>query len=855
MNILLRVCAGLLGSLALSAAIEAQVQFLAAGDRNLFPFSQVSPTAIACGDVDGDGDTDAVLAGSPTASLWLYSNDAFDLPPVGNWPTLPDASFAVALTDVDGDGDLDVVLATSRQKNGPAEDRLLLNDGTGKFTDASTQLPASRANNSASVAVGDLTGDGKPDLVFGGPTGIRVYVKTSSGYTTGTPPSPSLQGIFQLALLDLDGDNDLDLLATSVVAPAAAFRNDGTGKLTAIIGGLPSIPSAGRFSTGDIDGDGDADLVVGRLTANPTRPVPDQVLINNGNGKFTNATATWLPTSTADAGNTVANVLVDVTGDNKLDLLVLHAERRSLLYTNTGTKFDPISPALGPIHGPNNVCTLDVDNDGDNDFLVTAFADGLARPALLVNFRQGFFMPKRTGRLEAGANAVAITDFNRDGAPDIVIGRSTEFGLPGPGRVEGFVNDNFGRYGEDPAFSVTVPENIRSVLAADWNGDNRVDLFVATTAGTNRLLLQNSSGGFTDATSGRLPSNLRATAEAVALDVDGDGDLDLLTANEQAHGSLLLNDGTGKFTDASTKLPISAGTWQAITLADVDGDRDQDVILAGKNKKALFLQNSGVFTDASPQLGGANADFTDVAVGDVDGDGDIDLLFAGTGAAPTQTMLLNNGSGRFTPNANFKQVITSASSAILVDFDRDGDLDTLLTNRSYPAELQRNDGTGKFTRAPIEVPAQSTGVIAAAADLDFDGDQDVVIAGRPVHVLLNTHIHTRGRRLARLGGYFSFDVFARPGYAPGNQQMIFLISTGRAAPPISLPIGRFGLNAAALVVVPGLPLPASASRHFFEFAIPRNNFLAEATLHFQAVVTTTSNQISVSNVATERIHR
>src|SRR5262245_41876567 len=152
---------------------------------------------------------------------------------------------------------------------------------------------------------------------------------------------------------------------------------------------------------------------------------------------------------------------------------------------------------------------------------------------------------------------------------------------------------------------------------------------------------------YTEVTATHLPPGLAGPCmNAAAGDVDGDGDLDLALAMELVPKVLLLNDGSGRFSDASAKLPRTIHDSEDVAFADFDADSDLDLVFVSEDdrKDELFLNDgTGRFSDESNRLlpdDVSNA----LVVLDLNGDGAPDVL---TGNIGTDRALSTGGSGRF----------------------------------------------------------------------------------------------------------------------------------------------------------------------------------------------------------------
>ncbi|MFN2235264.1 MAG: FG-GAP-like repeat-containing protein [Anaerolineales bacterium] len=315
---------------------------------------------VGLGDLDADGDLDAVLANGSDYPETVWLNDGTGA--LTRHPSSPEFGLGesrdVALGDLDSDGDLDAIVANA------ITDTVWINNGSGGFSPHPT-IPTLGSENSRHVVLGDLDGDGDLDTIFAHfnhPD--TVWLNDGSGGFTPHPTKPSfgMGSSFDVVLGDLDNDGDLDALVTKTFLPNTIWLNDGTGSFS-YKGTFDSGASYG-LATGDVDGDGDLDAVVAKSSDQP-----ETVWVNDGTGRLTPHPTT----PKFGAGDSYDVALGDLDGDGDLDAVVVNGiDHPQTAWLNDGLgnfTAQQDTPNFGA--GYSSCAVLgDLDGDGDLDTII-----------------------------------------------------------------------------------------------------------------------------------------------------------------------------------------------------------------------------------------------------------------------------------------------------------------------------------------------------------------------------------------------------------------------------------------------------------------------------------------------------
>ncbi len=642
----------------------------------------------------------------------------------------------VTIGNVDGDGDLDLIV--SNFTDGTVT--LLTNNGGGTFVDALSGATVLAAGSGPlqSLFV-NVVGDALPDIVVSTSGTTSVFRNLGGGAFA--PAAVIGDGGFlgEIQAADLEPDGDVDVVSIG----GFLLRNNGDGTFTRV----DVAPDMWRsIALGDVDSDGDPDLVAGTST--------NQVAVYpNAAGSFGTPTLYSGPGGGLRAS---ALALGDLEADGDLDIAAANrseGDETIFLLRNDG------SGSFGPAeehrvdNQPDAMHWGHYDTDPHLDLAVACgVVGGSGTLIVLLGDGAGDLGDPRTQALGGLAYGLDVGDVDGDGDPDVVAAMRDVSG------VAVLVNDGAGGLPVAGYFDVSVAfvGGLTDELElVDFDDDDDLDLAISAHRGYGAVVaLNNGAGNFTPAQ--ELEGLAIGIPNLEPRDVDGDGDPDFVAAARTISGvseiSIYLNDGAGHFPSLPMVVDTTSGFAEDLALEDIDGDGDPDAVTPYYNGEIRIRRNngSGVFGPPTVLTTPAGLRPDDVTLADLDGDMRPELIVGASsvsgssGPIPFADRVLifpNDGAGNFGTAQSIATGVGPEHFAV-ADFDLDGDPDVAVANTGY-LDAQRgrsgnitlllNDGAGTITRAgSFELgtfPGDNDyGERLQPIDFDRDGDVDLVYA-------------------------------------------------------------------------------------------------------------------------------
>ena len=486
-------------------------------------------------------------------------------------------AYSVAVADVNGDGKPDIVVAN----NSTNSVCVLLGNGDGTFQAAVSY--GSGGYNPDSVAVADVNGDGKPDLV--------------------------------VANLCANVGN----VCTGIQGSVGVLLGNGDGTFQAAVSYVSGATYARSVAVADVNGDGIPDILVAN-SATPGNPLSGSVgvLLGNGDGTF------QAVVSYGSGGyNGLSVAVADVNGDGKPDLLVANecvdsncatGSMGVLLGNGDGTFQAAVSYGSGGV-GATSVAVVDVNGDGKLDLLVANTNvnnnNGNGVVGVLLGNGDGTFQAAVSySSGGVGATSVAVADVNGDGKLDLVVANQCADVSCVNGSLGVLLGNGDGTFQAAVSYGSGGPYAF-SVAVADVNGDGKPDLVVADYASSVSVLINISTYPTTTAlASSANPSAFGQPVTFTATVTKQFGKGTPTGTFTFTYGSTTLCNAVtlvgGAATCAYSALPVGSD----IVTATYSGDANFSSSSASLNQTVLATTTTTLATSANPSMSGSSVTFT-----------------------------------------------------------------------------------------------------------------------------------------------------------------------------------------------------------------------------------------------------
>ncbi len=725
--------------------------FTASGSVN----SASSSSPIGVADFNGDGKLDiAVAAGvntSESVSVLTGNGDGtFNSP----FPSPGSTSTSVTwmqVADFNQDGTPDVVLADS---SGTAT--VFLNNGSGSLSESFPVVSGLNVPYYLEVGVGDLNGDGYPDIVAGG------YYSSSQGlYLTEPTETASASASVQV--------NGVGRHLAEASFPAEGNYKSSVSSSIPLWGLLPatsttlSLTSGGSPVTSVAPGTvvlltaqvsvGTTPVTAGQVNfCDASAPHCTDIHILGSSALNSSGTATFEFVPGAGTHNYQAQFVEDGFGlasaSNIAPLKV--GPPPSPVYSDTaaissnGSQGDYSLTATvigygGPASPTGNVSFVDT-SFGNNVLATAALGAGAAGNGWLIS---------QTPAMGGNALSEVAEDFNGDGIPDLAILWSNN-AIGGPFSITILFGKGDGTFTTGPTVQPSGIQSYPTMIGGDFNGDGKADLAVLSYNGNSisyiTVLLGKGDGTFATPITGQVYSQPQTGGDVIlgtlaAADFNGDGKLDLAVVGDYVSSggvTILLGNGDGTFTAAGPNLDLTAG-FALVATGDFNGDGIPDFVAPNYfqdgGSPTIFLgKGDGTFTFKSTSFTLAYFP-TSVLVADFNGDGVLDLAFSDLNGVE---IALGNGDGTFTETAASPIPVPNELYSLTAgDFNHDGKVDIAgidQYNDQIVLLIGAGDGTFTVTATTPAVSQIFLGPFAiVAADFNSDGVPDLAMLTKSVN--------------------------------------------------------------------------------------------------------------------------
>ena len=559
---------------------------------------------------------------------------------------------------------------------------LNLNNGNGFFTDISQVAGVAKTDWSWAPLIADFDGDGYKDIFI--TNGIKREIANQDfGNFLDTK---------QDSLRDMPIENILEKMPSEKLQNYAFKNNkDLTFKKVMQDWGLDMAVNSNGVAYGDLDNDGDLDLVINNLE--------DEASVYENN-------------------STNNHINIKLVGDSEN---VNAIGSKVKVYTDSTQQYQELFLSRGYQSSVSPILNFGISNEDTINRIEVVWPDGRISRMENVKVNQSITFEKQKSKIAAETNFEHSTHLIRLNPENLGITYSHD-------------ENSFNDFSKQVLLPQKQSQQGPAFTTADINNDGLTDLFIGGALNQSaEIYIQKSNGMFDFTNQNALKGDKEYEDIGVHFfDADNDGDQDLYVAsggyeldenNVLLQDRLYINDGDGNFTK-SNALPKMLTSTKAVTSFDYDKDGDLDLIVGGRvipgkyplSPKSYILNNSnGKFTDVTKEVAPDLFEIgmiNDIILSDYDGDNDKDLIIAGEWMPIT---IFKNHNGKFEKQELSTLTNTEGwwNTVSEIDFDNDGDMDYFVGNIG---------GNNKFH------PSGENPLHIYGNNFDADGNYDMILS-------------------------------------------------------------------------------------------------------------------------------
>ncbi len=615
---------------------------------------------IRAADIDLDGDLDLCVASFRNDVVNVLRNDG-----AGGFVAMPDIATSPVPTSMVvqdcNDDEIPDLLLTHFSESFVA---VFLGNGDGSFG-AEIPLTSANAGNTAGLTVADVTGDGNTDILVCDMERDQVVIfpGDSQGLHDSTAIVPVGDGPFDVAVGDLTGDGVPEIAVTNFDGRSVQVLSRAPGVADfAVLQELAVDGVPGYCAIGDVTGDGANDVVVSMVSSRA-------IQVFEGDSSAAPDAPLGAETRLGTTGSPHRPILGDVDGDGRNDVLVAGVGTAAInLFLSRAGRLVGARHHRTPLRSPAIVDVADFDGDGVEELVAGGLGEALVaimeraddtevRERLTVSVADASQVVNRT------VHDVLTADIDKDGKPDVLVA------VDGGIKLCHNVSPEDGPIAFDvrPADSTLAPGDEPRVLATgDVTGNGEVDLIVAFDSDSRLDIVPGLGGGlFGPPLRHAVPSGPGGLAVA---DFDGDERDEVAVSLRNRALVRILDVDAGRIT-VLTEQPVGDLPTR-LDAADFNGDGRSDLVVSNgvsDSVTMLIATANGGFTANEVPAGDAP---TALLTGDLNRDGFVDVLVA-TLKGSDFRVLLGDGRGGIGQGLVFPGTFT-ANTAALIDWDGTG---------------------------------------------------------------------------------------------------------------------------------------------------------------------------------------